>query len=156
MDSKHCDLVSIYKKIEAQMNNRIHAETNTRTFTMAFGREMEAHLKKARIHRRLTTRWLNRQGLVNKDELAAISNRIIDCEEKIDLLDDSIYHLNKILKENYIQLRMVRESWDEWFIFLKDEVRAIHDDNVNTLEKELQELKLLFHNEFDLEESDND
>ncbi|WML38840.1 hypothetical protein RCG19_16805 [Neobacillus sp. OS1-2] len=156
MDSKQRDLVSFYKKIEAQMNKRIHAETNTRTFTKAFGRAMEAHLKKARIHRRLTTRWLNRQGLANKDELAALSNRIIVFEEKIDLMDDSIFSMNKTIKENDIQLKMIRKSWDEWFIFLKSEVKSIHDNKINTLEKELQELKQLFHNELDWEENEND
>ncbi|MFJ7728781.1 hypothetical protein ACIQXV_21980 [Neobacillus sp. NPDC097160] len=119
MDPKLHDSVLTYKKIEAELNKRIHAHTNSRTFTIAFGRAMETHLKRVRIHRRFTTKWLKLLELANKDEIAALSIRLVDCEEKIDFLDDTVYLINKMLKGNQLQLKMVHESWEELFTFLK-------------------------------------
>lgn len=156
MAPKHHDSVFTYKKIEAELNKRIHAHTNSRAFTIAFGRAMEAHLKRVRIHKRLTTKWLKLLEIANKDEIAALSIRLVDCEEKIDFLDDTVYLINKMMKGNQYQLKIIRESWEEWSAFLKSEVREIRDHKINSLENELLELRALFNREIDIEDIDND
>ncbi|WML57054.1 hypothetical protein [Neobacillus sp. PS2-9] len=156
MDSMQRDREAYYKKIEAQMNKRIHATTNNRAYTLAAGRALEAHLKRVKIHRRLTTKWLNHIGLVNKDELTALSVRIVDYEGKIDGLDDQMYTLNKSQHKNQLQLNSIHRSLEEWVTFLRNEMKDLHSSKINNLEKELLELKQLFKEEFDLEEIDND
>jgi hypothetical protein len=156
MDSMQRDREAYYKKIEAQMNKRIHATTNIRAFTLAAGRALEAHLKRVKIHRRLTTKWLNHIGLVNKDELTALSVRIVDYEGKIDSLDDQMYTLNKSQLKNQLLLNTIHHSLEEWVTFLRNEMKDLHSSKINNLEKELLELKQLFKEESDLEEIDND
>jgi t-SNARE complex subunit (syntaxin) len=147
------DLVSDYKKLELEMNKIIHSHTNSRAFMLAFGQEMESHLKRAKIRKRLVTRWLSRLDLMNKDEIAAISIKIVDCEEKIDTMDDTVYKTNQMMKESQRQLRKVWESWNEWLTFLKIEVQEIREKKINLFEKELLELKQLFN---DMEDDEND
>jgi hypothetical protein len=156
MDSMQRDREAYYKKIEAQMNKRIHATTNNRAFTLAAGRALEAHLKRVRIHRRLTTKWLNHIGLVNKDELTALSVRIVDYEGKIDGLDDQMYTLNKSQHKNKLLLNSIHHSLEEWVTFLRNEMKDLHSSKINNLEKELLELKQLFKEESSLEEINND
>ena len=155
MESKHHDPVSYFKKIEAEMNKRIHTYTNCRTFTKAFGRGMEEHLKQLRIHKRLTTKWLNHLDLANKDEIAALSVRIVECEEKLDLFDEKIYTIKKKQQENLSEIKMIRELWEEWLAVLVKEQSDIQTNKLNMLEEELLELKQSFYNEFKMEEKYN-
>ncbi|WP_026566196.1 hypothetical protein [Bacillus sp. UNC41MFS5] len=154
MESTHQDRDSFYKKIETEMNKRIHACTNNRKFTIAFGNAMEAHVKQLKIRKRLITRRLNQLGLANKDEISAISVRIVDYEEKLDLLDESIYWMNKRQKENRNKLKMIRESWGALQAILEKEAGEIHTCKLKSLEEELIELKQLF--ELNLEENKHD
>ncbi len=150
MDSKQDeDIVAYNKRIEAEMNKRIHDQTNSRAFTLAFGRVMEVHLKRVSVHKRLAARWLNRLNLANKDELSAISSKLVDYEEKIDLMDDTIYLMIKMQKNNQLQLMRVRESWQKWCTFLNQEVMEIRTNKIKTLEQELCELKQLFINDME-------
>lgn len=150
------DVISFYKIMEAEMNNIIHTHTNTRAFLTAYSRAMECHLKQMRVKRRITTRWLHQLNLATKDELASLANRIIECQEKVDSMDETSYLAAHILKGNREQLKTVRKLWDEWFTFLKREVREIRIYKRNTLKKDLLELKQLFELELDMEEKDND
>ncbi|MEH7075277.1 hypothetical protein [Neobacillus drentensis] len=145
MEFTHQSTDSFYKKLEAEMNKRIHAQTNTRTFTIAFGKAMETHLKQARIHRRLTTRWLRQSDLPNKDEISTISVRIVDYEEKLDFLDEAIYEMKQTQQKNQTQLQMVRKSWGELKSLLEVEAKSIHHCKIKSLESELLDLKQLFH-----------
>jgi len=154
MESTHQDRDSFYKKIEAEMNKRIHAYTNNRKFTIAFGKAMEAHVKQLKIHRRLTTRRLKKFDLPNKDEISAISVRIVDYEGKLDLLDESIYWMNKRQQENRNKLKMIRESWEALQAMLEKEAVEIHVCKLKSLEDELIELKQLF--DLNLEENNHD
>ncbi|PLS02847.1 hypothetical protein [Neobacillus cucumis] len=155
MNSKQQDTIQFYKQIEAEINKRIHASTNSRAFTAAVGKAMDSHLRELRISKRLTTRWLNRMNLPTKDEFAALSNRIVEIEEEIDSLDESIYQTINLQKTNQRKLRMVRELLEEWSDFLKSETQAKLSSNIQTLEKDLQELKQLFEMDFTKEEEDN-
>jgi hypothetical protein len=156
MDSMQRDKEAFYKKLEAQLNKRIHASSNNRPFTLAAGRVLDAHLKRVKIHRRLTTRWLNHLGLVNKDELASLSVRIVEYEGKLDGLDDQMYTINKSQHKNQLLLNSIHQSLEEWVAFLRNEMKEQQNSQMTNLEKELLELKQLFKEESDLEEIDND
>lgn len=121
MESNHYDPVSYYKKLEAEINRTIHSCTNRREFILAFGKALDSHLRQARIQRRFTTRGLNHLDLPNKDEIAALSVRIVDYEEKLDLLDETIYELRKKQQENKDLLKRIRKSSEELLTILKDE-----------------------------------
>lgn len=149
MEFSHQETDSYYKKLEAELNKRIHANLNNRNVTIAFGRALEAHVKHLKIHRRLTTKWLNRFDLPNKDEISAISVRIVDYEGKLDLMDETIYWMNKRMKEDRNQLKMVRKTWEDLLSVLEIEAKETqtHDEKIKSLETELLELKQLFHND---------
>lgn len=156
MDSMHREFETYYKNLEAELNKRIHTCTNNREFIRASGRALEAHLSWVKLHRRLTTRWLNRLGLVNKDELAAISLRVVEHEGKLDALDDQLYTVNKTQQENQRRLKDIHMSLKEWLTILRKEITELHCDNISSLEKELLALKLLFNEESEVEENEND
>jgi hypothetical protein len=148
---------NFYKKLEKKWNAQIHAHTNTRSFTLALGRALDVHVKRIRIHRRLTTRWLKRLDLPNKDEISAISVRIVDYEGKLDFLDETIYEMKQSQQKNNNQLRMVRMSCEALRSVLEIEARDLHDCKIKSLESELLELKQLFHSEhMKMEEKNND
>ena len=157
MKYTHQEMDAFYKKLEKKWNEQIHAHTNNRNFTLAFGRAMDAHVKRIRIHRRLTTRWLKHFDLPNKDEISDISIRIVDYEGKLDTLDETIYEIKRSQQKNLTQLKMVRTSCESLLSVLEMEARAIHDVKIKSLESELLELKQLFHtNYLNMEEKNND
>ncbi|MEH7331839.1 hypothetical protein V7161_04325 [Neobacillus drentensis] len=153
MDSEHQDRMTFYKKFEEELNKSIHARTNCRSFTRAFGRGMDAHLSRLKIHRRLTTKWLNRLDLANKDEIAELSVRMVECEGKLDFLDETVYMTAKSLKENRFKVKKVQKSLEELLAILEKEVKAIQDYKIKKLEEELLELKQLFTVDFEMEEN---
>ncbi|MBS4212096.1 MULTISPECIES: hypothetical protein [Neobacillus] len=152
METTHHDEVAFSKELEAKINKRIHELTNSRGFTLAWGRAMDAHLARLKIHKKLTTRWLKRLDIPNKDEVAELSIRLVDCVEKIDLLDDTIYSFKKRQQINLTHLKMVRQSWEELLVVLRTEEKELKAGNLTSLEKELIELKRLFQIEFEMEE----
>ena len=157
MKCTHQELDAFYKKLEKKWNEQIHTHTNKRSFTLAFGRALDAHVKRLRIHRRLITRWLKHFDLPNKDEISAISVRIVDYEGKLDFLDETIYEIKRSQQKNLTQLKMVRMSWESLLSVLEMESREIHDCKIKSLESELVELKQLFHtNHLNMEEKNND
>ncbi|MBT2734963.1 hypothetical protein [Bacillus sp. ISL-7] len=157
MKYTHQEMDAFYKKLEKKWNEEIHARTNKRSFTLAFGKALEVHVKQIRIHKRLTTRWLKHLDLPNKDEISAISVRIVDYEEKLDFFDDAIYEIKQSQLKNNTQLRMVRKSCEDLLSVLEMEVKDIHDCKIKSLESELLELKQFFiTNHLNLEENNND
>jgi BMFP domain-containing protein YqiC len=155
MNSKQQETILFYKQLEAEINKRIHASTNSRTFTAAVGKTMDSHLREVRKYKRLTTSWLNRMDLATKDELAVLSNRLVEVEEEIDSLDESIYQMINMQKTNQKKLRMIRGMLEEWSIYLKSEVQEQRCQTIKTLEDDLEELKQSFKMEFNKEEMDN-
>ena len=153
MDSKHQDSIFDYKKLEDEINKSIHDRTNCRFFTRAFGKGMDAHLSQLKVHRRLTTKWLNRKDLPNKDEIAALSIRMVDCEEKLDFLDETFYMITKRMQENCLNVKRVKKAFEELLVILEEEVKEIQEYKIKRLEEELFELKQLFHTDFELEEN---
>lgn len=158
MESKHHDSVTFYKKLEEECNKRIHAHTNCRDFTISFGKMMENHLDQVLVHKKLITKWLDCLDIPNKDEIAALSIRIIDYQEKLDSLDETFYMIRKRQKVNQIQLKMVRKTFEELLSVFEKEVKELQDCKIKTLEKELLELKQIFliDTKFIIEENEND
>jgi hypothetical protein len=144
MEFSHHDSVTFYKKFEEECNKRVHVQTNCRTFTMAFGKMLGAHLDRVMIHKRLLAEWLNSYEITSKDEIAAISIRIVDYQEKLDLYDETFYWIHKKQEENLMQLKMVRKSFEELFAVFAQEVKGLQEYKINRLEKDLLELKQLF------------
>jgi hypothetical protein len=144
METKHHDSVEYFKHLESKINKRIHSLTNSRSFILASGRALELHLKRLKVHKELTTRWLKMMDLPNKDEIAEVSLKLVDCEERLDTLDETIYSIGMTEKVNLEQLKLFRESAEELLKILKQEVADIHDGKLVTLEKDLSELKRLF------------
>jgi hypothetical protein len=144
MESIHEDPISYYKRLEAEMNKTIQSPMNCRAFTKAFGKAMDAHLRRVRIHRSLTTRWLNHLDIPNKDELAAISIRMVDCVEKLDFSDETIYFINKRQKENHKQLKLLQKAFEELLAILQEEAKEIKGNKLKSLENDLKDLQQLF------------
>lgn len=147
MTSIHDDPVTFYKKLEEECNKRIHAHTNTLSHVFAAGKELENHLDQVMIHRKLIKIWLNRLDIPNKDEITALAIRVIDCEGKLDQLEEDIYMANQQLKVNHTQLKKIRESLEEIVVFFERELKDIRGNKIQILEKELSDLKLFFHKE---------
>ena len=156
MNSIQQDPIQFYKQIEAEINKRIHASTNSRDFTATVGKAMDSHLREMKIYKRITTRWLNRLELATKDEFTVLSNRLIDVEGEIDSLDDTIYEIITLQKTNHQKLKMVRESLEEWSTFLNGEVRDKRSEKIKTLQNDLKELKSLFELDIKKEEFNHD
>lgn len=147
MESIHEDPIAYYKRLEAELNETIQSPTNCRAFTKAFGKAMDKHLRTVRIHRRLTTRWLNRLEIPNKDEIAAISVKMVDFEENLDLFDETIYFINKQQKENLQQIEKLQRAFEELLAVLQFEAKEIKQSKLKSLENELKELQQLFYSE---------
>lgn len=158
MTSKDNDPVTFYKNIEKKWNKSIHSYTNSQSFSIAFGEELENHLDRIIIHRKFINRWLKRFDLANKDEIAALALRKIDCEEKLDHLEDTIYMITQKQKSNHINLKKVRESLEEIVCEFEHTERNFRCYKMKILEKELEDLKQFFHKQtnFDMEERNND
>ncbi|NRD78623.1 hypothetical protein HPT25_14780 [Bacillus sp. BRMEA1] len=153
MEVNNEDQIAYYKRLESEMNKTIHAFANCRTFTRAFGKAFDAHLKRVRIQRRLTTKWLKCANIPNKDEIAIISEKMVECEEKIDMLDETIYLAALTFKENQSKLRMLRNACEEMLNLLEKEVKEIQVRKIKSLESDLRELQHLFNMEMmDMEE----
>jgi hypothetical protein len=144
MDSKHLDYETFYKKMEKELNKRIHEHTNCLTFTDAFGKELENHLDWVLYHRKFTNKWIDRLGVPSKDEIAAIAVRRVDSLEKLDNHEETIYFLNKKLRENNRQLVMLKESLENLLCTCETELRNLQVYKIKSLENELEDLKRLF------------
>ncbi|WP_342430346.1 hypothetical protein [Neobacillus sp. FSL H8-0543] len=144
MEPIHQEMVEFYKHLEKLCNKRIHDHTNCRTFTYAFGRAMEFHLDQVMTHREWTKKCLTRLNLPTKDEIASIAIKMVDSEEKLDILEENIYLLTKKQKENNLQLNRLKVTLSELVSVLESEMTEKRQGKLKTLAKELNELKQLF------------
>ncbi len=134
----------LYQELQAEINKKIHGFTNCQAFTSACGRAMERHLTLLEKYKRMTTQWLNGLNIPTKDEFAVISVRTVNLIETVDSMDDAVYSTNTAHHHASSQLREVRYSWEELRSILKVEVKDMKLNNLQTLQAELNELKLLF------------
>jgi hypothetical protein len=144
MKSTHQDPEIFYKELEKEWNKRIHASNNSLTFTHAFGKALEKHLDHIVIQRELIKKWLTVFDIPNKEEFVTLAGRKVDCVEKIDSLEETIYELNMDLKQDNTELKKLNKSLLDLLSLIEDEVGNIKTAKIKTLEKELQELKFLF------------
>ncbi|WP_042457319.1 hypothetical protein [Neobacillus dielmonensis] len=144
MEAMQHDVNTPYEELQAEINKKIYEFTNCRAFTIAFGRAMEQHLIQLGIYKKLTTKWLNCLDIPTKDELAAISNRMVRMVEQIDSLDDVMYSTNTQHNQAMNQLKLVRHSFEELRSVLKTEIQELKQNNIPSLEADLKNLKRLF------------
>jgi hypothetical protein len=89
---------------------------------------------------------MNHLDIPIKDEIADIALKKVVCEEKVDLLEDTIYILKKEQKKNIFELQKLKESLVEMLIVVEAEVKSLQGQKIKSLEKELDALKQLFVN----------
>lgn len=144
METKHQDHITFYKNLEKECNKRIHDFTNCLAFTCGVGKALEHHLDSVMLHRKIINNRLKRLNVPNKDEFAAIAVRMVDCEEKLDDLEEIIYLLGKKQKENYRNLKILRGLLQDLHLAVELEVRDFQVCKIKSLEHELDDLKQLF------------
>lgn len=144
MESKHHDSITFYKQLEKELNIRIHQNTNCLAFTQAFGKSVEYHLDRVLITRRLIAKWLKHVDVPSKDEFADIAVRLVDYEEKLDELENTVYLLNKQQNQNISQIEILKDSLENLLHAVEMEVRELKARRIKSLENELEDLKQLF------------
>lgn len=146
MESKQPDPVSFYKKLEKEWNKQIHLSANCLTFTQSFGKAVEYHLDHVVIQQKVINNWLTVFDIPKKDDFAQLAERKVDCEEKLDNLEETLYMLNIGLKNNHSQLKKLNTSFRGMLCFIENEVKDLKANRIKSLKNELEELKGLFDN----------
>ncbi|WP_419888672.1 hypothetical protein ACN6MT_26200 [Neobacillus niacini] len=144
MESKQQDPVEFYKQLEKEWNKMIHSSTNCLNFTRAFGKGIENHLDQVEIQQKVINSWLTQFNFSKKDDFAELSNRKVDGEDKLDDLEERLYTLNIVLKNNYSELKELNKSLSEMLCVMENEVKDLKAHKINWLKNELEELKRLF------------
>ncbi|MGX6442198.1 hypothetical protein ACWM35_03035 [Neobacillus sp. K501] len=145
MESMHHNSNAFYKQLEEELNKRIHQNTNCPAFTKAFGKSVDNHVDKVLFSRRLIANWLKRVDVPTKDEFADISVRLVDYEEKLDELEDTVYLMNKQQNKNIGQIEVLKESLEALLHEVGKEVRGLQARKIESLENDLADLKQLFN-----------
>jgi hypothetical protein len=146
MESRHQDTETFYKELEQEWNMKIHTYTNSLTFITAFGKSLENHLDLIVIHRKLINNWFTAIDIPDKEDFVNLAGRKVDCVEKIDSLEDTIYELNMGMKKDNTELEKLNQSLSDMLSLIEIEVRNVKACKIKTLENELEEIKKLFNN----------
>lgn len=146
MESKQPDPVNFYKNLEKEWNKQIHLSANCLTFTHTFGKAVEYHLDHVVIQQNVINNWLTVFDIPKKDDFAQLAVRKVDCEEKLDNLEETLYMLNIGLKNNHSQLKKLNTSLRGMLCFIENEVKDLKVNKLKSLKNELEELKRLFDN----------
>lgn len=144
MESKQQDPVKFYKNLEKEWNKQIHSSTNCRSFTYSFGKAIENHLDHLVIQQKVINNWLTILDIPKKDDLAQLAGRKVDCEEKLDDLEETLFRLNIGLKNNHLQIKELHTSLLGMLCFIENEVKDLKALKIKSLKNELEELKKLF------------
>jgi paraquat-inducible protein B len=136
---------TFYKNLENDINRSIHASTNCLTFTKAFGDELEHHLNRVMIYREVIKKHLDLINAPSKEEISIIAVRLVDCGERVDNLEETIYVMNKTQKKNSLQLSKIKLDMEDLLAELNKEASYLHQQKIQSLEIELEELKHLFN-----------
>lgn len=145
MESMHHNSNAFYKQLEKELNKRIHQNTNCLAFTKAFGKSVDNHVDKVLLSRRLISNWLKRVDVPTKDAFADISVRLVDYEEKLDELEDTVYLMNKQQNKNIGHIEMLKESLEALLHEVGMEVQGLQTRKIQSLENDLADLKQLFN-----------
>lgn len=144
MESKQQDPVNFYKSLEKEWNKMIHSSTNCLTFIHAFGKAIENHLDKVVVQQKIINNWLTVFDIPKKDDFAEVARKKVDCEDKLDNLEETLYMLNIGLKRDYSQLKKLNQSLRGMHHFFEDEVKDLKVIKIKSLKSDLEELKKLF------------
>jgi BMFP domain-containing protein YqiC len=144
MESKQRDPVNFYKNLEKEWNKQIHLSSNCLTFTHSFGKAVESHLDYVVIQQKVINNWLTVLDIPKKDDFAQLAEKKVECEEKLDNLEETLYMLNVRLKNNHSQLKKLNTSLSGMLCFIKNEVKDLKEIKIKSLKIELEELKSLF------------
>jgi hypothetical protein len=144
MDSKQQDPVNYYKNLEKEWNKQIHSSTNCLTFTHSFGKAVENHLDHVVIQQKVINNWLTVLDIPNKDDLAELAKRKVDCEDKLDNLEETMYRLNIGIKNGHSQLNKLTIALREMLCFIENEIKDLKAIKIKSLKNELEELRRLF------------
>jgi hypothetical protein len=145
MASRHQDSVSFYKDLEKECNKRIHAYTNCLTFTHAVGKAIENHLDHVVIQQKEINNWLAFFDIPLKDDFANLAQKKVDCEDKIDHLEDTLFLLITGLKKDNSELRELNKSLCDLLCLIENEVKDLKANRIRTLKMELEDLRMLFN-----------
>jgi hypothetical protein len=145
MASRLQDSVSFYKDLEKECNKRIHAYTNCLTFTHAIGRAIENHLDHVVIQQKEINNWLALFDLPLKDDFANLAQKKVDCEDKIDHLEDTLFMLIRGLKKDNSELKELNKSLCDLLCLIDNEVKDLKANRIRTLKTELEDLRMLFN-----------
>ncbi|OLS41852.1 hypothetical protein [Bacillus sp. MRMR6] len=145
MKTSSFDSSTFYKNLENDINRSIHASTNCLTFTKAFGAELEHHLNRVLIYREIIKKHLDILNAPSKEEISVIAIRLVDCGEKVDNLEETIYGLNQAQKKNILQLSKIKLDMGDLLAELNKEASYLHQQKIQSLEIELAKLKHLFN-----------
>lgn len=144
MESKQQDPVEYYKSLEKGWNKIIHSTANSLTFTHAFGKAIENHLDHVVIQQKVINNWLTVFDIAKKEDFAEIAIKKVKCEDKLDDLDETLYMLNIVLKNDHSQLKKLNHSLREMLCLLENEVKGLKEIKIKSLKDELEDLKKLF------------
>ncbi|PLT33273.1 hypothetical protein [Bacillus sp. V5-8f] len=107
------DSAKVYKKMEEDLNRKIRCMTNSMTFVKMAGEAMDTHLNHVVAIRNQSQKWLDRNNLASRNDMADMAKRIIRHEDRLDLLDDELYDILTEVKSHRIQLRRLTDELSE-------------------------------------------
>jgi len=107
------DLRNLCKKIEDDINRNIFSQANSLSFIKMTGAAIEEHLNHLVAARELTKQWLDCNGLPTKDDIAEIAKKIIENEDRLDRLDDTLYLVLMNIKASRRQMAGLALDLDE-------------------------------------------
>lgn len=107
------DLRKLYKRIEVDINRKIFSQTNSLSFIKMTGDAIEEHLDHLVTARKLTKQWLNCNGLPTRDDIGDIAKKIIENEDRLDRLDDTLYQVLMNIKASRRQMAELALDLDE-------------------------------------------
>ncbi len=99
-----------YKKVEADCNRQVLSMTNNLRYIKKLGQAMDAHVDDIIALRKLTKEWLDSLKLPNRDDIAAISKRVITLEARLDDLDEQLTESIQQIKNHHNQIRKFSEE----------------------------------------------
>lgn len=138
------EFAQLVKNFEEECNKHFFELTNTEEFANLLGEELELHVDHVVFIRKVTSEWLACTESANRDDLAEIALTLIDCESRVDTLEEDLYNANRTFKKNKESIINVGMELRKLFNQLLLEHGKMKKEKRNCLEREINELKQLF------------
>jgi ABC-type phosphate transport system auxiliary subunit len=104
MQSSGQERIDFSKKLEKELNKKLHSITNTLPFMTMCGEVMGCHLSQVEAFRAQSQQLIDCLDLPNKDDTAAIANKKIEYEDRLDCMEDQMYGLWVKMKKHHHDL----------------------------------------------------